>query len=225
MRNFYKAVISLAIFFSPILIVILLNWQSYFVNWKQRVNQHQHTVFREIFLQPTTEYYFNSGDDWFKDENGYYRREITSHHVGNDIYQNIYSIEFSGDKNTWEKLYTGKDLNCHLLFSFKSVAHCLSRSGNNFVITKIEHGKIIEKEIHSSLLDSSQLLKLKLVGTDLYFVWNDERARRPYWYSYIPVAQTINPYYGPYLIMGGKLNLDTMEFEEYVLKYDSYDFP
>lgn len=61
---------------------------------------------------------------------------------------------------------------------------------------------------------------------EIWLIWRDERAR---WYTtnafVIMGVGAGETRAGPWLVMAGKLNLDTLEFEEYVIKYDSDVFP
>jgi hypothetical protein len=55
-------------------------------------------------------------------------------------------------------------------------------------------------------------------------VWSDERARFPTLYAFILIPHSASTQFGPYIIMAGRLNCDTLSFTEYVIKYDSREF-
>ncbi len=58
-------------------------------------------------------------------------------------------------------------------------------------------------------------------GPEWIFVWRDQRARTPTLLAFIPTPYSGDVYTGPYMIMAGKLNLDTLDFKEYVIGYNA----
>lgn len=131
----------------------------------------------------------------------------------------------SNNKLDWSDGSIYFDKTCSEMFVFKSKLYCYSSNSNKSNIQIFSKIGKVEKEIQIPLQYFSSL-KIQEYPNILWSIWPDTRAR---WYN--SNAFTIGGDYsgdimtGPWLIMAGRLNLDTLEFEEYVIKYDSDVFP
>ena len=144
---------------------------------------------------------------------------------GTTIYYSIYSIKISKDSGeTWNNLFIFNDLGtsmCRIAVVYKEKINCIVNGlsvGLN-LLTIDENGKYANKILTKSSIASPEILAAYTEGTNkLIFIWRDQRAR-------FPVFDLIDPARGPYLIIAGELDLDTLEFKEHIIKYDSYTFP
>jgi hypothetical protein len=106
---------------------------------------------------------------------------------------------------------------------YNGYLYCLCFCGSGTTATKIGlSGKIEEKNIGAR--DRYEVIKVYRKGNELWMVWSDERARFPTLYAFILIPHSASTQFGPYIIMAGRLNCDTLSFTEYVIKYDSREF-
>ncbi|MBI4049507.1 MAG: hypothetical protein HY395_01670 [Candidatus Doudnabacteria bacterium] len=141
--------------------------------------------------------------------------------------EDVVKISKDGGK-TWTIIARSSELLCQYAVIYETGLYCLANANQDIVISKISTNGIEEtKKIVSAtfLIGGTDILNIYKQDNELVVIWRDRRARFPNIYAFIPIPHSAPTEFGPYLIMAGKLNLDTLEFKEYVIKYDSYEFP
>lgn len=141
---------------------------------------------------------------------------------------NSYVIEAKEQNSSeWKTLIKTKDVNlCDTATIWKNELYCFSASGSNKILLNIisSDGSTNQKILNKSEINST--LDAYLSNNKIYLVWSDRRALffNPFKLFSI-LSPSDNDYYGAPIIMAGELNLDTLDFKEYVIKYNSIDFP
>ena len=140
-------------------------------------------------------------------------------------YDYIYDVVEIKDSppSDWRQLLRKIDF-CEYATVWKSQLFCISSGGNirlNVVQSTSEYREI-QLVGHTSIGNYDPFVD----NNFLYIVWVDDRI---HWFNPLKIFNVLSPsdsdYIGPYLVMAGKLNLDTLEFTEHVIKFDSNDFP
>lgn len=140
---------------------------------------------------------------------------------GYDIYRSKDVIQTSHDKGaTWSTFAEG-DVLCNVFTIYNRKLFCISNAYSLDMHIFEKSG--VRKD--SSLISHASIIKVIRSNNELYFIWGDERARWPNFWSFVPIPNGNDPNSGPWLVMAGKLNLDTLTFEEHVIKYDSNNWP
>ena len=131
----------------------------------------------------------------------------------------IYSIKVSEDKGqTWKILYSfdQNTSGCSIgfIYGLPQNMYCITY-GNNLLLID-EKGTAVKKIIKNANIFGTILGAYFKETNKLILIWRDGRLQ-------YPALDITSPYHGPYLIMAGELNLDTLEFKEHVIGYDKYD--
>lgn len=141
---------------------------------------------------------------------------------GSDITGHIiYSIRVSKDSGgTWDILHKF-DVDTTGCFSgtiYKEKVNCIAGWSDLLFVDK---NGTFTKNTKKLLSDSSIIERILAIYTKdsnkLIFVWRDQRAQ----FSTLNFSPPF--FYGPYLIIAGELNLDTLEFKEHIIGYDKYN--
>ena len=123
----------------------------------------------------------------------------------------------------WKNLITKQEPFCHEGIIGQNKLLCLSASHGDIILNIIDNnGKFITK----TLVSTPNYGEQTVFADDkyMYIIWTDWRLQ---WPNPIKII-TNNPetaLSGPFIVMAGKLNLDTLEFQEQVIKYNSDFFP
>lgn len=137
----------------------------------------------------------------------------------NGIYKSRDVITVSRDDGaTWQTFLKGDAL-CDFAATYKEKLICIVAIRPLQVNVFGDNG-LLE---HKKLVRSADVIEVFRDERSMYIVWRDERAR---WInSHIFQFPIYSGDYssGPWLIWAGKLNLDTLDFEEHVIGYDVYD--
>lgn len=131
-------------------------------------------------------------------------------------------LDVSVDGNNWTTVVKSESPFCDFATTYKDTIYCF----NNFIseMTVISgEGTIKKKPLKDT--ETFDILAAKKVGNVFNIVWRDRRAQWPNIYGFIPIPNSENPTVGPFLIMAGEINLDTLEFKQHLIKYNSYNWP
>jgi len=79
--------------------------------------------------------------------------------------------------------------------------------------------------LSSRRTDAFEILAIYREDNNVTVIWEDERSRFPTWYAFLPIPHSAETKWGPYVVMRGDINLDTIEFQENIIKYNSNIFP
>lgn len=154
-------------------------------------------------------------------------RIITEYFVDKTNYNSIHIFDVIQLQNTGtnEWLDFKKETSfCATAFIWQDQLGCIvssSEIGINFIAIDgmVQYKKLVESTV-------SNFWGPYLKDNKLYFVWQDERI---HYFNPLKLDKILSPseddYYGPNLIIAGELNLDTREFKEHIIKYDSTLFP
>ncbi len=161
------------------------------------------------------------GDKLMVEKNTYNYMKDNARQVG--FVMTIYKFD---EKTTeWIKFLELKNsAGCGSIFLTEKYLNCLSDTR----ISQIDNnGRIArEKDFDSSpwyhqYSTFEEQLAIIPQDSEITFIWRDSRARLPNPRTFFAVFADVDRHFGPHLLMAGKLNLDTLDFKEYVIGYNA----
>ncbi|OGZ73489.1 MAG: hypothetical protein A2908_02165 [Candidatus Staskawiczbacteria bacterium RIFCSPLOWO2_01_FULL_38_12b] len=201
-------------------------------------NSYSHDVLEEYILKRVNNNpkKITWGDDFLRIEFVIDYESVK--HTNKDDYT---SIKISSDQGkTWKEIIRSEDMLCDYGIIHKDLLYCFTKywdEPNTFTLRIInKEGGIISKESFGSPEDSvANIFGVHKSNNILVITWIDDRTQ---YYEFYGIPFPFETLYenifgwlgdifrtGPSVIMAGKLNLDTLEWKEYVIQYgDSNKF-